>query len=164
VPRSLDFAAWRAKLRRERKRRDASLGMTVGFCLQRMEIISGVANRGLADLELDGLGEGFAGSVGDSEGVGGGFFRRQIEATEMRRPDLTFGRIKGHGFRAGDIVAKLRGLAAMNDGGRDIEGANGEFVPAELLEGGAIIVAALLGGFLGVALLKGAIGFVAGKN
>src|ERR1700740_1015094 len=118
----------------------------------------------LAHPELNGLRESFAVRIGNGERVSGGFLGRKIEAAVVRRPDAAFGRVEGYGFRVGDVVAKLRGFAAMNDPGRNVERANGEFGAAELLNSGPIVGAALLGGFFGVALFEGAVGFIAGEK
>ena len=82
----------------------------------------------------------------------------------MRRPDFAGGRIESDGFGVGHVVAELRGFAVMNDGGRNVEGTNGELGAAELLDGRAIVFAALLRGFFGVATFEGAVGFVAGNK
>jgi len=120
--------------------------------------------RGLSDLKLDELGDRFARSIGDGEGVGGGFPGRKIEAAGMGGPNLTFGWIEGDSFGVRDVVAKLSGLAAMNDGGRNVESANGEFGAAELLDGGAIIGAALFSRFFSATLFKSAIRYAAGNK
>lgn len=120
------------------------------------------ALNGLTDFELDRLRERFAGSVGDGESVSGCFLWRKIETTSVRRPNGASGRIEGDGFGVGNVVAKLGGLAAMNDSGRNVESTDGEFVAAEFFDSGAIVGALLLGLLLGDAVLVRAIRFVAG--
>ena len=75
----------------------------------------------------------------------------------MRGPDLSCGRIEGDSFGVGHIVAELRGFTAVNDGGSHVESADSEFGATELLDGGTILGAALLGSLLRVASLKIAI-------
>ncbi len=115
-------------------------------------------------LEFDGLRGGFSGGIADGEGIRSGFVGRKIEAAIVRGPDFPGRRVEGDGFGVGYVVAELRGLAAMNGGGGNVESADGEFAAAELLDGSAIVFAALLGGFFGVAALVLTIGIVAGEE
>src|SRR5271156_848361 len=104
-------------------------------------------------LEFNGLRGGFSGGVADGEGIGGGFVGRKIEAAIVRGPDFPDRGIEGDGFGVGYVVAELRGLAAMNGSGGNVESADSEFAAAELLDGSAVVFAALLSGFFGVAAL-----------
>ena len=105
--------------------------------------------------------DGLAGSVGNREGVTGGFPGGEIDAAGMRRPNMALGRIKSYGFGVGDVVAKLCLLAAVNPRRRDIERTNGEFPAAKLLDGAAIVLTALHGLLFSVALFELASGFIA---
>jgi hypothetical protein len=104
------------------------------------------------------------GCIGNGQGVSSGFSGRKIKATAMRRPDRADGRVKGDGPGIRHVVAKLGLFAAMHDGGRDVQGTNGQLGTAELFDSGTVVGALLLGGFLGVALFQGAIRFMAGKE
>ena len=82
----------------------------------------------------------------------------------MRRPDFAFGRIECYGFCVGNVVAKLRGFAAMHGCRRQVQAADGEFGATELLDGFAIVFATLLGGFFDGTAFESAIRFVAGDE
>ena len=68
-----------------------------------------------------------------------------MKAARMRGPDLRLRRIKGDGLGIGHVVANLRGFAAANDGGGNVEGADGEFCASKYFNLFAIFLAALLG-------------------
>ncbi len=75
----------------------------------------------------------------------------------MRGPNFADRRIKGDGFRVGDVVANLREFTAMDHSRRNVQRANGEIGTAELFDDGAIFFTALLRGLLGFAAFVGAI-------
>jgi|SRR5271165_3675352 len=113
------------------------------------------------DLEFDGPGGGLSGSVGNREGIPGGFFWREVDAAGMRGPDFAFGGIEGDGFGVGNVVAKLCLFAATNQRRRNINRTNGEFPTAKLLDGAAIVLTVFDGLLFSVALFELAIGFIA---
>jgi hypothetical protein len=95
------------------------------------------------DSQFDGLGDGFPRRILDRKRVGGGFSGREIQAAGVRRPDLAGRGIERDGFCVGDVVAELRGFAGVDEGRGDVEAADGEFGAAQLLDGEAILFAAL---------------------
>lgn len=115
----------------------------------------------LIDLQFDGLGGGLSRSVGNREGIRGGYFWPEVHTARMRGPDFARGGIEGNSFGVGDVVAKLCLLAAVNPRRRDIERTNGEFPAAKLLDGAAIVLTALHGLLFSVALFELASGFIA---
>jgi hypothetical protein len=117
-----------------------------------------------ANLQLNRLGGGLAASAGDGEGVGGGFFRRNIKAARVRRPNLADGWIHGDSFGVGDVVAELGRFAGEDGDRRQVEGANGQLRAAEFLKGGKITGTALFRGSCGVAVRDGAIRVPAGEQ
>jgi len=104
------------------------------------------------------------GGIGDGQGVDCGFGGREFEATGVSGPDVAVGRIQSDGLGVRDVVAEIRGFATSNRGRSDVEGANGEFGTAELLDGAEVILAALLGLFFGIAAFQCAVGFIARKE
>ncbi len=116
------------------------------------------------NLDLDGLGGGIAGSVGNGEGVGSGFFWGEIEAAVVRGPDFAFRRVERDGLGVGDVVAELGFFAAMDGRTGDIESAEAEFGAAELFDGAAVVFAALFKLFFFGALFEIASGLVAGVD
>src|ERR1700758_3228733 len=117
-------------------------------------------NRRLADLQLDGLGNRFAGSISDGKGVSGCFLGRKFEAPVMRGPNLASSRIERDGLGIGNVVAQLCGFTPTDDGGRNVKSVNGKFGTAQLFDGGTITGALLFSGFFRVAAFQFAIGFV----
>jgi hypothetical protein len=72
----------------------------------------------------------------------------------MGGPDRSSGGIQSYGLGVGNVVAELRGFAGGDGGRRDVEAADGEFRAAQLLDGEAILFAALFGlAFLRLALV-----------
>jgi len=76
---------------------------------------------------VDGTREGCAGRASDGQGVSSCFLWRYVEAAVVRRPDFRDRGFEGDGLGIGDVVAELGALAGLDDGGGDVEGANGEF-------------------------------------
>ena len=82
----------------------------------------------------------------------------------MGGPDLAGGWVEGDGLGVGHVVAKLSGLAGADGGGGDVESADSELGPTELLDGGAVVGETLFGGFLRVAAFECTVGFVTGND
>jgi len=99
--------------------------------------------RDLLDAESDLFRDRFSGSTSNGQGVGGGLFRSDIETARMRRPHGANGWIKRHLHGVCHVITKLRGLAGMHNGGRNVQAANGEFGAAKLFDSGGIVGAAL---------------------
>lgn len=104
-------------------------------------------DEGSADGNRDLLGEGLAVGRRGGKGVSdcfGGFY---VHAEVMGGPDRTGLRLEGDGFGVGNAEADLGGFAAA-DLRRGVEHLDGEVVAAQLLDGGLIGSALLLGLFV----------------
>ena len=112
---------------------------------------------GLSNLDDEGLGLGLAGGAGDGEGVGGGFGGGVVDATRVGGPDGIGLRLELDGFGVGNAVAELDGFAAANLAGRGVEILNGQLLAAHLLEGGAVLLALLLGALFAGAMFEDAV-------
>ncbi len=82
----------------------------------------------------------------------------------MGGPDLTGGRIELNRFGVGDVVAELRGFSPVNRTGRNVQAADGKFGAAQLFDGEAVFLTALLGLTLLYFLLVLSAGFVPRKE
>src|SRR5689334_9926116 len=115
----------------------------------------------LADWEFDALRDGISGCILNSEGVGGGFPGRDIQAAGMRGPDRADRGIVSDTFGVGAVIAELRGFPGANGARRYVEAADSGFGTAQLLNGESIFFALLLGLALFCLSLEFPAGFVA---
>lgn len=116
------------------------------------------------DGDFDGLGLRRTQGAGDGQSVSGCFLGGYVEAAVVRGPDAGDWRVQGHGPGVGDVVTELGRLAGADGGGGDVESADSELGPTELLDGGAVVGETLFGGFLRVAAFECTVGFVTGND
>ena len=98
----------------------------------------------LANLYFESSGFRVTGGVGDGQCVNCCFCWSYTDTMRVRGPDGIGLRLECDGFGVGHAVAKLDGLATANLSRRGVEVLDGEVLPAESFEDGAVLLLLLL--------------------
>ncbi len=113
------------------------------------------------DVQLHAFGGRLPAGIANRQRVGGGLGGREIHAARVGGPHLALGRVERDSFRVGDVVAKLRFFAAMNQPRRKVKRTDSKIRSAQLLDGASIVRALLFGFLRRIAAFEIAVGLIA---